>query len=166
MTAPGPDEERRSLYERAGGATVLEALVERFYEGVAVDPVLRPLYPEEDLGPARERLTAFLVQLTGGPRRYESLRGEPRLRMRHFAFPIGEAEAEAWLARMEAALAAVGLPGDVEAELRTYFSRTAAFLVNEGGLSLRGPGAVGGAPGGGRRGPRRRAGGQADAPAG
>lgn len=121
--------------------------MERFYEGVAVDPVLRPLYPD-DLDAARHRLAAFLVQLAGGPRRYEALRGEPRLRLRHLAFPIGTAEAAAWLERMKAALAAVALPEDVAGELRAYFERTAAFLVNEGGLALRG-----GGPGGRRRPP-------------
>jgi hemoglobin len=127
-----------SLYERAGGAAAFEALAVRFYEGVASDDVLRPLYPDGDLSAARERLAAFLVQLAGGARRYEALRGEPRLRLRHLRFRIGERERAAWLARMGEALHESGLPKDVSDELRTYFERTAAFLVNDGKLSLRG----------------------------
>lgn len=138
---------RPTLYERLGGAGPIEAVVGRFYEGVAVDPVLRRLYPD-DLEGAKERLAAFLVQLAGGPRLYEELRGEPRLRQRHLGFPIGTAEATAWLERMGAALGAVALPEEVAGELRTYFERTAAFLVNQGGLSLRG-GTGGGAGRGG-----------------
>ncbi len=41
--------EPASLYERAGGTPFFEALVDRFYEGVESDPVLRPIYPEADL---------------------------------------------------------------------------------------------------------------------
>lgn len=129
----------RSLYDRAGGAGPLEAVIGRFYDGVAEDEVLRPLYPGEDLSAARERLSAFVVQLAGGPRRYEALRGEPKLRLRHLAFPIGDREAEAWLARMDAALEDVELPDDVAGELRAYFAKTAAFLRNQG-LALGGSG--------------------------
>ncbi len=136
-----------SLYERLGGAGPLEALVDHFYRGVAEDATLRPLYPEDDLDGARQRLAAFLVQLTGGPRRYAELRGDPRLRMRHLAFPIGPAAAAAWLARMGDALAATPLPPGPAGELRAYFERTAAFLVNDGGLSLRGEAPAGSAPG-------------------
>lgn len=146
MHGPHGDERRASLYDRAGGATALEALVARFYAGVAEDPVLRPLYPDEDLAAAEERLAAFLVQLAGGPRRYEALRGEPQLRLRHLAFPIGERERVAWLTCMGAALEASDVPDDVAAELRSYFERTAAFLVNRGGLQLRGRGAAPASP--------------------
>ncbi|HEY4632798.1 MAG TPA: globin [Candidatus Limnocylindrales bacterium] len=94
-----------SLFERAGGMSFFEALVGRFYAGVAEDPVLRPLYPEVDLAPAQHRLTLFLAQYWGGPRTYESERGHPRLRMRHAPFAIGPAARDRWLDTMRAALA-------------------------------------------------------------
>ena len=50
--------------------------------------VLRPLYPEEDLGPAEERFLLFLVQYWGGPTTYSETRGHPRLRMRHAPFAV------------------------------------------------------------------------------
>ena len=63
-------------------------IVDRFYEGVATDEVLRPLYPEEDLAPAAERFTLFLAQYWGGPTTYSDKRGHPRLRMRHAPFAV------------------------------------------------------------------------------
>ena len=81
MTEPTP-------YALMGGADAFRRLVHRFYDGVADDPVLRPLYPEEDLGPAEERLRMFLEQYWGGPTTYSEQRGHPRLRMRHAPFRI------------------------------------------------------------------------------
>jgi len=75
-------------YERFGGAPFFEALVHDFYQYVAVDPVLRPMYPEADLGPAERRFTMFLEQYWGGPGTYSEERGHPRLRMRHHPYTI------------------------------------------------------------------------------
>ena len=45
-----------SLYERVGGTAFFEHLVAAFYEGVATDAVLAPLYPEyPDFTGARHR---------------------------------------------------------------------------------------------------------------
>ena len=96
-----------SLYERAGGTPFFEGLVERFYAGVADDPLIRPLYPEADLGPAQHRLTLFLIQYWGGPRTYDEERGHPRLRMRHAPFAIGPLERDRWLVHMRAAIASM-----------------------------------------------------------
>ena len=72
-----------SFYEAVGGEEFFTRLVHRFYQGVAKDPALRPVYPAQDLGPAEEHLWLFLMQYWGGPRTYDDLRGHPRLRMRH-----------------------------------------------------------------------------------
>ena len=77
--------------------------------GISDDPVLRPVYPAKDLGPAEEHLRLFLMQYWGGPRTYDELRGHPRLRMRHARFAIGEAERDAWLRHMREALDELGL---------------------------------------------------------
>jgi hemoglobin len=116
------------LYDRVGGEQTFRTLVTRFYEGVAVDPVLRPLYPEEDLGPATERLTLFLIQYWGGPSTYSDTRGHPRLRMRHVPFHVGPATRDAWLRNMFTALDSLGLDETDDAELRAYL-RTAAFSL-------------------------------------
>jgi hemoglobin len=120
-----------SFYEAVGGEETFRRLVHRFYEGVAADPVLRPLYPEEDLGPAEERLRLFLIQYWGGPRTYSERRGHPRLRMRHAPFPIGQREREAWLAHMRDAVDEIALPEPLEKMLWDYLVMAANSMVNQ-----------------------------------
>jgi hemoglobin len=119
-----------NLFETAGGMPFFEALVGHFYEGVADDPVLRRVYPNEDLTGACHRLTLFLAQYWGGPTTYDTERGHPRLRMRHFPFEIGPLERDRWLAHMRAAIAAVNPPPDVAARLRQYFDMAAEAMRN------------------------------------
>ena len=122
----------RSLYDRAGGTPFFEALVGRFYDGVADDPQLRPIYPEADLAGARHRLTLFLIQYWGGPTTYDQERGHPRLRMRHAPFAIGPLERDRWLVHMRAAVAEAAPPADVAAELERYFAMAAEAMRNRG----------------------------------
>lgn len=124
--------EEVSFYDAAGGEETFRRLVHRFYEGVAVDPILRPLYPEEDLGPAEERLRLFLMQYWGGPHTYGERRGHPRLRMRHAPFPIGGPERDAWLARMRVAVEELKLPEQLEKMLWDYLVMAANSMVNQG----------------------------------
>lgn len=122
--------EQMSLYQRVGGTPFFEALVERFYEGVEMDPILRPLYPEADLGSAQHRLTLFLIQFWGGPRTYDEERGHPRLRMRHVPFAIGPAERDRWLVHMRAAIAEFAPQPDVADELERYMATAAEAMRN------------------------------------
>jgi hemoglobin len=119
-----------TLYDAVGGDQWFVDLVDRFYDGVAADPLLRPLYPEEDLAGARHRLTGFLIQYWGGPTTYSEERGHPRLRMRHVPFSIGPAERDAWLRHMTAAVRAGGLEPPTEAAVLEYFAMAADHLVN------------------------------------
>jgi hemoglobin len=109
-----------------------EALVDRFYAGVAQDPVLLALYPEpEDLAPARRRLTLFLAQYWGGPTSYNDERGHPRLRMRHFPFAIGPEARDHWLVCMHAAIAELDPPTPIAERLADYFSFAAESMRNQ-----------------------------------
>jgi len=119
-----------TVYDRVGGMPFFEHLVDRFYQGVAADPVLRPVYPERDLTGARHRLTLFLAQYWGGPRAYDEERGHPRLRMRHFPFAIGPAERDRWLVHMRAAIADLAPPTDVAEALDRYFDNAAEAMRN------------------------------------
>jgi hemoglobin len=118
------------FYQRIGGERTFRLLVDRFYAGVADDPVLRPLYPEQDLGPAADRLTLFLIQYWGGPTTYSDTRGHPRLRMRHVPFVIGAAERDAWLHHMRQAMDSLDLPADLADELWNYLSLAANSMRN------------------------------------
>ncbi len=109
-----------------------ERLVGRFYDGVAADPALRPLYPETDnsLPDARHRLTLFLAQYWGGPTTYDQERGHPRLRMRHAPFAIGPAERDAWLRHMSEAIADTRPPAAAATRLHDYFEMAAEAMRN------------------------------------
>jgi hemoglobin len=119
-----------SFYEAVGGEETFRRLVHRFYQGVAEDPVLRPVYPAKDLGPAEEHLRLFLIQYWGGPQTYNELRGHPRLRMRHVPFRIGEAERDAWLHHMRESLDELKLDEALDAQLWDYLTMAAHSLVN------------------------------------
>jgi hemoglobin len=123
----------QNFYAEVGGAPVFEKIVARFYEEVRADEVLRPLYPEEDLGPAEVRLRMFLEQYWGGPRTYSDQRGHPRLRMRHNPFKIGYIERDAWLRCMHTAVASIDsdtLDDEHRAQLLAYLEMAAHSMVN------------------------------------
>jgi hemoglobin len=121
-----------TVYESVGGMPFFEALVDRFYEGVATDPALLALYPEpEDLAPARRRLTLFLAQYWGGPTTYSEERGHPRLRMRHAPFVIGSDERDRWLVHMREAVESLDPPADIAQALDDYFAMAAESMRNQ-----------------------------------
>lgn len=119
-----------NFYNAIGGHDTFARLVHRFYEGVAEDPFLRALYPEEDLGPAEERLLLFLEQYWGGPTTYSEQRGHPRLRMRHAPFKVNPAARDRWLHHMKVAVDELGLPPTYRDSLWDYLKRAARFMVN------------------------------------
>jgi hemoglobin len=119
-----------SFYEVVGGHRTFERLVERFYEGVATDPVLRPIYPEKSLDGAKERLLMFLEQYWGGPSTYEEQRGHPRLRMRHAPFPVNPEARDRWIGHMRAAVDSLGLAPLNAGTLIDYLERAAHSMVN------------------------------------
>ena len=118
-----------TIFDLAGGEAAFTRIVARFYEGVESDPLLRPIYPE-DLAESRRTLRLFLMQFFGGPGDYSQERGHPRLRMRHMPFAIGQAERDAWMRHMTAAVKAENLPPQIEAVLLEYFERAATFMMN------------------------------------
>ncbi|MCH8629205.1 globin [Arsenicicoccus piscis] len=119
-----------TFYDEIGGHETFVRLVHGFYEGVADDPPLRALYPEEDLGPAERRLLMFLEQYWGGPTTYSEERGHPRLRMRHVEFAVTPDMRDRWLRHMLASLDALGLDEAHDLVLRDYLVRAAHSLVN------------------------------------
>jgi hemoglobin len=121
--------EEPTVYEAVGGTPFFEALVDRFYDRVEADPVLRRLHPD-DLGPARTRLALFLTQYWGGPTTYSDERGHPRLRMRHGHVAIGPEERDAWYRAMSASVVEAGLPVEIERRLLEYFTMAADHLIN------------------------------------
>ncbi|MCW4459719.1 globin [Microbacterium sp. MPKO10] len=124
------DSQVTTFYEQVGGHETFAALVHEFYRGVANDPVLKAMYPEEDLGPAEQRLLMFLEQYWGGPTTYSETRGHPRLRMRHVPYKVNPDARDRWLGHMRAALDAIDIAPIHEATLWDYLVRAAHALVN------------------------------------
>ncbi|MFJ3215657.1 globin [Kitasatospora sp. NPDC086801] len=122
-----------TFFDQVGGEPTFRRLVHRFYQGIAEDELLRPMYPEEDLGPAEERMTLFLMQYWGGPRTYSEQRGHPRLRMRHVPFKVDRAAHDAWLKNMRAAVDDLALPAEAERQLWDYLTYAAASMINTPG---------------------------------
>lgn len=136
QSPPNPDPSYTradTFFAAVGGEDTFRRLVDAFYAGVAADPVLRPLYPEEDLQPAADRLRMFLIQYWGGPTTYSQERGHPRLRMRHAPFAIGAAQRDAWLLHMRAALDSIALPPAYEQALWDYLEAAAESMRNTPG---------------------------------
>jgi hemoglobin len=131
--AQPPPDRPASVYEAIGGEATFTALVDAFYAGVAADPVLRSIYPEDDLGPAAERLRLFLIQYWGGPSTYNDQRGHPRLRLRHAPFAVNSAARDAWLTHMRRALDSLALPAEYDEAMWRYFTSAADSLRNTPG---------------------------------
>jgi hemoglobin len=129
MTEQPPDQ-ADSFFDAVGGEDTFRRLVDAFYTGVAADPELRALYPEDDLGPAADRLRLFLIQYWGGPSTYSQERGHPRLRMRHAPFAINSAARDAWLRHMRAALDSLQLEPAYEQTLWKYLTTAADSMRN------------------------------------
>ena len=117
-------------YDNFGGKDFFTSLVKDFYKEIINDPILKPMYPEDDLDGAIERLTLFLMQYWGGPGTYSELRGHPRLRMRHAAFPIDFAARDSWLKNMNAALDKQQITDENRTKLWNYLQMAADSMVN------------------------------------
>lgn len=128
MSDPAGDD-AVTVFDAVGGQPFFDALVERFYERVEQDPVLRPIYPE-DLGPGKRALALFLGQYWGGPPIYSQEKGHPRLRMRHAPFVIRWQERQAWFDNMRAAVEESDAPTEIKARMIEYFDSAATHMIN------------------------------------
>lgn len=117
-----------SHYDKIGQENI-EKLIHDFYIELKDDPILRPMY-KDSLEAAEERLCLFMIQFLGGPKKYNEMRGLPRLRQRHADFPINEKAKENWLRNMRIALDKSSIEKEEKDYLWAYFQKTAEFLKN------------------------------------
>ena len=117
-------------YDNFGGKKFFTSLVKDFYQEIINDPILKPMYPEDDLGPAAERLRMFLEQYWGGPQTYQETRGHPRLKQRHQPFKINPLARERWLHHMKVACDSLELAPLHQAQLWGYLDRAATSMLN------------------------------------
>lgn len=121
----------KTFYEEVGGEAFFADLISQFYAHVAMDPILRPMYPEKDMKGAAERLQTFLEQYWGGPTTYADNRGHPRLRMRHAGFHIDSTARDAWIKCMKKAVDGVEISEIHRVQLWSYFEMAADSMVNQ-----------------------------------
>jgi hemoglobin len=121
--------EPATIFDAVGGAPWFEEMIDRFYDAVETDPLLRPMYPD-DLTGSRDHMVKFLSQYWGGPTTYSEERGHPRLRMRHAPFVIATAEKDVWLRHMLAAVRSGDLHPEIEQRMVEYFETAATHMVN------------------------------------
>jgi hemoglobin len=119
-----------TFYDAVGGHETFVKIVRAFYEGVAEDPELRAVYPDEDLSHAEVRLRMFLEQYWGGPKTYSEERGHPRLGMRHAPFAVTPTQRDRWLGHMHRALGEADMSPERIQQFWEYLVRAANFLVN------------------------------------
>jgi hemoglobin len=129
-TSSGGEAAQGNFWQEVGGRPTFEKLVRAFYAGIRTDDVLLPMYPEQDLEGAIQRLTGFLEQYWGGPGTYSEERGHPRLRMRHQPFKVNPDARDRWLLHMRAALDTLELSPLHDATLWGYLERAAHAMVN------------------------------------
>jgi hemoglobin len=124
-----------SMFERIGGAVIIDRLVEAFYARMDTLPeakTIRDMHAP-DLGPVKNVLKRYLCEWTGGPKLYSPEKGHPRLRQRHMGFAIGNSERDAWLLCMRGALDEVVKDAEARKELDVSFTKLADWMRNQAG---------------------------------
>ncbi|NUU25678.1 MAG: antibiotic biosynthesis monooxygenase [Streptomycetaceae bacterium] len=103
-----------TLYEWAGGAPALERLFTRFYERVADDELLAPVFAGMDAHHA-QHVAAWLGEVFGGPSVYSTQHGGHRhMAGKHLGKGITEEQRRHWIALLLDTADEVGLPSDPE----------------------------------------------------
>ncbi len=127
-------ETETTVFAWIGGEPRIEALVQRFYDLMDLEPGYAALRASHgpDLASARQKLFWFLCGWMGGPQHYVERFGHPRLRARHMPFRVGVLERDQWLACMDQAMREVQVPDDLRSRLQASFFQTADWMVNQG----------------------------------
>jgi len=122
-------------FELLGGELGVRALVDRFYDLMAMDERfagILALHPTP-LDDSRDKLFWFLCGWMGGPDLYIERFGHPRLRARHLPYPIASIERDQWLLCMAEAMADCDVPDPLLDRLLQSFASTADWMRNRPG---------------------------------
>lgn len=103
-----------TLCDWAGGPAAIERLTTRFYERVAQDELIGPVFAHMDAHHPRF-VAQFIAEVLGGPASYSQERGgHPHMIQRHLDRHLTEAQRRRWFDLLLSAADEVGLPGDPE----------------------------------------------------
>jgi len=119
-------------FDWIGGEPAVQALVERFYDLMDLEPQYAAVRATHGstLDDARQKLFWFLCGWLGGPDYYIERFGHPRLRMRHLPFAIGIRERDEWVLCMDQAMRETGVDDALRQRLNHSFFQTADFMRN------------------------------------
>lgn len=119
-------------FDWIGGEPAVQALVERFYDLMDLEPQYAAVRATHGstLDDARQKLFWFLCGWLGGPDHYIQRFGHPRLRMRHLPFAIGIRERDEWVLCMDQAMRETGVDDALRQRLNQSFFQTADFMRN------------------------------------
>lgn len=120
-------------FEWIGGEARVQALVDRFYDLMDLEPQYAELRRVHGsvLDEARQKLFWFLCGWLGGPQYFTDRFGHPRLKARHMPFKIGVVERDQWLACMDQAMTETGVPSELQERLKKSFFQTADWMRNQ-----------------------------------
>ena len=103
-----------SLHEWLGEAEVLKALMVKFYERVAADELLSPLFGEMPADHP-QHVADFVGEVMGGSQACTVSRGgHATMLAHHFGRHISEAQRRRWVSLLLDCADEIGLPGDPE----------------------------------------------------
>ena len=116
-----------------GGEATVQALVDRFYDLMDLEPGSAELRATHgsSLTESRQKLFWFLCGWLGGPDHYVERFGHPRLRMRHMPFAIGIKERDQWVACMRQAMTELNVEPVLLERLTASFMKTADWMRNK-----------------------------------
>lgn len=118
------------LFDRVGGQQAVDSLVDRLYDGIEHDAMLRPLFPR-DLAHSRAMQKLFIAEWLGGPARYGE-EAHAGIRQRHDDVPSTLVLAGHWLGHFRHALdVAVPDRHDREAISRYAYSLATALVSQQ-----------------------------------
>jgi truncated hemoglobin YjbI/ankyrin repeat protein len=117
-----------SLFERIGGQTAIDRLVDSLYDRFEADAVIRPFFGR-DLRSSRDRQKRFFSEWLGGPPRY-SASAWGGLYQHHEDLPITAAVADRWLQHLSASLVDAVSDRDDAARILERAGEVARVLVN------------------------------------
>ena len=123
------------LLDQIGGEAGVDHLVNTFYDLLEESPeaadIHRLHFRGHGLDHTRVQQRDFMIGFMGGRQHYRETHGHMDVREIHAHVPIRQADAEAWLATWDNALAACGHDGPQIERLRQTVRRVAIMLIND-----------------------------------
>ena len=117
-----------SYWAAFGGDAVFGPLLKDFYARISRSAIAA-LFPPE-MSETEQKQFAFQSEFWGGPARYSSWRGHPRLRARHLPFAIDQAAADVWMQCMTEAIDHSAMPSEHRAAFLQRMRMTAQAMIN------------------------------------